>query len=200
MTTTFDPRKTAILSLHLVNDIVSAEGKFGPYFAEQVAARQVLANASRLLEQARTSRIPVIHVAVRFQPGHTDLVPNTPLLTMVRDMDALVADTWGAEFAEGVQPEDGEAVVTHQRVGAFHQSELDSILRDRGIEHLVLLGVVTNNIVEHCARNAVDRGYTLSVVETCCAAATPEAHTASIDTMGLLGQIISLDECLAAMA
>ncbi|NLY28402.1 MAG: cysteine hydrolase [Alcaligenaceae bacterium] len=199
MNQAFDPKKTAVLSLHLVNDIVSPEGKFGPFFAAQVQERKVLDHAARLLERARAAGMLVVHAAVRFKPGHVDLVANSPLLTMVRDMDALVEGTWGADFAQGVQPQADEPVITHQRVGAFHETGLDALLKSRGIEHLILQGVVTNNIVEHSARDAVDRGYYVTVVDDCCSAPAPEVHAASIGNLGLLAQVVSLDDCLSRL-
>lgn len=194
MTTQLDPKKTAVLSLHMVNDIASAEGKFAPMFNEQVVARQVIAKGKELLTYARDKGFTVIHVAVRFQPGHTDLVANSPLLTIVKDLDALVEGTWGAKFVDDLTPLEGESVITHQRVGAFQDSSLHQTLQQSGIEHLVLFGVVTNNIVEHTARNGVDYGYHITVVEDCCSAPTLEVHNASIENMRLVADIKSLAE------
>ena len=194
MTTLFDPKKTAVLSLHMVNDIASPKGKFGPMFGEQVVARDVANQGKALVEYARSQQIPVIHVAVRFQPGHTDLVTNSPLLTIVKEMDALVEGTWGADFIDEIQPLDGETIITHQRVGAFQDSQLHQSLQQKGIEHLILFGVVTNNIVEHTARNGVDYGYYVTVVEDCCAAPTLAVHQASIENMRLVADIKTLAE------
>ncbi|WP_409305193.1 cysteine hydrolase family protein [Peribacillus sp. SCS-155] len=190
----FDPATTAVLSLHLLNDIVSIDGKFGSFFGEQVVARNVIEKGKLLVETVRSLQIPVIHVAVRFQPEHPDLVPNSPLLSMVKDMDALVEGTWGGDFVEGLQPIGSETVIVHQRVGAFQETELAAILKDRGIDSVIVFGVVTNNIVEHTVRNAVDHGFHVFVVEDCCSAATPEAHKASIETLGLLSKIITLND------
>lgn len=187
-------KNTAILSLHMVNDIVTKEGKFGEIFGEQVEQRNVIQNAKKLLNLARSNNIPVIHVAVRFKPGHPDLVPNSPLLSMVKDMDALVEGTWGADFVSELKPLENEVVITHQRVGAFVETELHNTLKNLGIENLILYGVVTNNIVEHSARNAIDLGYTVQVVEDCCSAATLNAHQASIETLGLLAKIVTVED------
>lgn len=189
-----DPARTAILSLHMVNDIVSKDGKFGPFFGEQVEARQVIQKGKQLIEAARSAQIPVIHVAVRFKPGHSDLVANSPLLSMVKDMNALVEGTWGAEFVDGLQPLDDETVILHQRVGCFQETELAVKLKETGIDSVIVYGVVTNNIVEHTVRNAVDYGFNAYVVEDCCSAATPEAHKASIETLGLLSKVITLND------
>ncbi len=190
----FNPTKTAVLSLHMVNDIVSIDGKFGPIFGEQVKVRNVIEKGRQLIESVRSAQIPVIHVAVRFQPGHPDLVPNSPLLSMVKDIDALVDGTWGGEFVEELRPIGNETVITHQRVGAFQETELAAILTGRGIDSVIVFGVVTNNIVEHTVRNAIDHGFHSFVVEECCSAATPEAHKASIETLRLLSKIITIND------
>lgn len=197
MTAHLDPKKTALLSLHMVNDIASPDGKFGPMFSEQVVARHVIEKSKALLAYGRNQGFTIVHVAVRFQPEHTDLVTNSPLLTIVKDLDALVEGTWGADFVEDLYPIDGESIVTHQRVGAFQDSSLHQVLQQAGIEHIVLFGVVTNNIVEHTARNGVDYGYYVTVVEDCCSAPTLDIHNASIENMRLVADIKSLAEIQA---
>jgi nicotinamidase-related amidase len=189
-----DPSKTAVLSLHMLNDIVLKEGKFGGFFGEQAEARQVINKGKQLLESARSAQVPVIHAAVRFQPGYPDLVANCPLLSMVKDMDALVEGTWGGDFVEGLQPLEDEIVINHQRVGAFQETELAAILQKRGIESVIVYGVATNVIVEHTVRNACDHGLHVFVVEDCCSAPTLEIHQASLGSLGLLSTIIHLHD------
>ena len=91
-------------------------------------------------------------------------------------------------------------MITHQRVGGFHDSELDAILRDAGIDTVVFVGVATNLSVEGTARVASDLGYRTVVVSDACSAATPAAHAASLESLGLLAEIVTTDELLAGLA
>ncbi len=189
-----DPSKTAVLSLHMLNDVVLKKGKFGQIFGEQAEARKVIEKGKQLLEIARASQIPVIHIAVRFQPGYPDLVANSPLLSMVKEMNALVEGTWGGDFVEGLQPLDHEVVISHQRIGPFQETELGNILKNLGVESVIVFGVATNISVEQTVRNACDRNFQVLVVEDCCSAATLEAHQSSIETLGLLSTILTLND------
>lgn len=113
---------------------------------------------------------------------------------MVKEMNALVEGTPGAEFVSELKPLENEKIVLHQRVGAFYETDLDQILKDLGVEKVLTYGVVTNNIVEHSVRNAVDLGYTVLVAEDCCSAATPSAHEASIESQRLLAHITTVED------
>jgi nicotinamidase-related amidase len=90
--------------------------------------------------------------------------------------------------------------VTHQRVGGFHNSELDEVLRSAGVDTVAFLGVATNASVEGTARAASDLGYRVLVVSDACSAATPEAHSASLESLGLLAEITTADELIAPLA
>jgi nicotinamidase-related amidase len=63
------------------------------------------------------------------------------------------------------------------------------VLEDCGIDTLVFAGVATNSSVESTARVATDAGYRVIIAEDACSAATPEAHRASIESLGLLAEI-----------
>ena len=89
--------------------------------------------------------------------------------------------------------------MTHQRVGGFHDSELDEVLRGLGVDTVVFLGVATNASVESTARAASDLGYRVLVVSDACSAATPEAHAASLESLGLLAEITTADDLIAAL-
>jgi biuret amidohydrolase len=93
----------------------------------------------------------------------------------------------------------GDTVVTHQRVGGFQDSELDAILRGAGIDTVVFTGVATNFSVEGTARVASDLGYRTVVVSDACSAASDAVHTASLESLGLLAEITTVDEVLVGL-
>ena len=88
--------------------------------------------------------------------------------------------------------------MTHHRVGGFHDSDLDDVLRGAGVETVAFLGVATNASVEGTARAASDLGYRVLVISDACSAATPEAHAASLESLGLLAEITTTDDLIAA--
>jgi nicotinamidase-related amidase len=79
-----------------------------------------------------------------------------------------------------VRPDPGEIVVYKRSVSALAGTELDRLLRLRDINTLVLTGVATHFAVEGTAREAVDRGYRVIVLEDCCASRERDVHDFSI--------------------
>jgi nicotinamidase-related amidase len=195
-----DPRTTAVIAVHFQGDIVTPEGAFAGFFAEQVAARNVLATTASLLDAARAAGVTVVYTRVAWKPDYSDLDANSPLLGMVAQTGCLQEGSALAEIVPEVAPGEADLVVTHQRVGGFTGSTLDALLRERGITTLLFAGVATNASLESTARTATDLGYRTIVVEDACSAATPEAHEATIGSLGLLGEITTSGDVKKALA
>ena len=194
------PSRTAVIAVHMQHDIVTADGAFGGFFAAQAAERDVIGQAGQLLEAARRSGATVVYTRVAWQPGYPDLVANSPLLGMVAQFGALVEGSDKAEIVPQLTPQDGDIVLTHQRVGGFSASQLDVILRSRGIDTVLFAGVATNASVESTARQASDLGYRTIVVADACSAADPGAHDAAIASLGLLAEITTTAEAVQALS
>jgi biuret amidohydrolase len=198
--TSFDPARTAVVAVHLQNDIVGAEGAFAPFFRAEIERTGVLDTIARVLNGARAAGATVVYTRVAWQQGFDDLVPNSPLLGMVAQNGCLVDGTQGAAFVDGLAPREGDKVVTHQRVGGFAGSTLDVVLRAAGVDVVVFVGVATNGSVESTARAASDLGFHAVVVADACSAGSEAAHNASLESLGLLAEITTADELLAALA
>lgn len=104
-----------------------------------------------------------------------------------------------AQILDELTPQDGDLVVTHQRVGGFSASQLDHLLRARGVNTVLFTGVATN-FVEGTARQASDLGYRTIIVADACSAADPATHDASIASLGLLAEIATSAEVLEALS
>ncbi|QJY47457.1 cysteine hydrolase family protein [Pseudonocardia broussonetiae] len=197
--TSFDPKTTAIVAVHFQNDVVGPDGAFAGFFRAEVERTGVLATAARLLDAARAAGAAVVHTRVAFRPGSADLDANSPLLGMVAQTGCLAEGSPGAAVTDELAPRDGDRVVTHHRVGGFQGSELDAVLRAAGVDTVVFCGVATNASVEGTARVASDLGYRTVVVSDACSAGSPEAHEASLASLGLLAEVVSTDELLAGL-
>lgn len=190
---------TAFLACHFENDVVGAEGAFAPFFRAEIERRGVLDVAKRVVDGARAAGAQVVYTRVAFQEGHRDLVTNIPLLGVVAQQGSLLDHTPATEIVDELKPEADDWIATNPKVSAFASSDLDERLRAAGIDTVVLFGVATNVAVESTGRSAGDLGYRVIVVEDACAAASPEAHDATIASFGLLGEVASADEALAAL-
>jgi nicotinamidase-related amidase len=195
-----NPSRTAVIAVHMQHDVVSADGAFGGFFAAQAAERDVIGQVATLLDAARAAGATTVYTRVAWQPGYPDLVANSPLLGMVAQTQCLVEGSEKAQIVPQLTPQDSDVVVTHQRVGGFTASQLDAILRSRGIDTVLFTGVATNASVEGTARQASDLGYRTVVVADACSAADPGAHDASIASLGLLAEITTVDEATEALS
>jgi nicotinamidase-related amidase len=193
-------RSTAVIAVHFQNDIVTAEGAFGGFFAAQVAERDVFAHANTVLHATREAGVPVIYTRVGFEAGHKELVANNPLLGIVAQQGCLVLGTHQTEIVAEVEPHDGDLVITNGRVSNFANSPLDTILRGRGVDTIVIFGVATNLSVEDTARHASNLGYRVILVEDACSAADDAAHRATVATLSLLAEVSNSEEVAAALA
>ncbi|MFB6396593.1 cysteine hydrolase [Polymorphospora lycopeni] len=184
-----DPARTAVVGVHWQHEVVSPDGIFGPFFAEQVFRHDVASYAARVATAVRDSGGLVVYTRVAHRPGYPDLIPNTPSFAMIAQQQAFLEDAPKTRIIDEVEPRGGDVVITHVRLTGFFGTELDTILRGRNVDTILFTGVATNLSVAGTAYEAINHGYRIVVVSDACTAATDEAHQASLDTMGQLGEV-----------
>lgn len=195
-----DPGRTALLAVHMQGDVVTPEGAFGGLFAEMVEKAGVIEKAASLIEAARDAGATIAYARVVFTEGHPELDANSPIWNMVSEVGCLVDGSPGAAIVPQLAPAEGDVVVNHHRNDPTFESSLLDDLRERGISTVVVFGVATNVSVEAVARSLADRRFRVLVVEDACTAATDAAHSASIETLGLLtAGVTSTEEVLAEL-
>lgn len=190
--------RCAVVAVHLQGHVVGPDGAFAPFFREQVLQRGVLEVIGRLLDAARAAGRPVIYTRVAWQPDYSDLNANSPLLQIAQQAGALTEGDPKTDIVAELSPQPGDVVHTHQRIGGFNP-RLDQQLHDLDVDTVLVCGVATNASVEGTARGLSDAGYRVLIVEDACSAATPEAHQASIASMGLIGEIVDTATARAAL-
>lgn len=178
----WQPARTAVFSMDCQNDICHERGKFTGPIAGQLRASTVLSRIAACLDAARAAGVLVVHVRHIREPGIDDAPDeDNRMFRGMRRSEALVSGTWGAAVMDEVAPVTGDLIVDKHRVSAFAGTELDRMLRQRGIDSLVLAGVTTTFVVEGTARDAVDRGYRTAVVSDGCVSLSDDAHRLSLE-------------------
>jgi nicotinamidase-related amidase len=187
-----DRTKTAVLSM----DIQKGTARRSAMFRE----RNVAQAAKSVLDGARKAGILVIHVAIDYQPAFFST--RNKFLQKVR-VPALSAP--GVDVAEllqiveEVKPVGDEPVVRKPRMNPFFGTALESMLRSRDIDTVVLMGVATEFVVEAAARHAADADFRVIVLEDCCAAFSDEAHKVSLHIMDHLATIATSADFLQSI-
>jgi nicotinamidase-related amidase len=192
---------TAVLAIHFQNDVVHPAGRIRAGLAKDGPVRStLLQNAQRLLLGARRAGVPVVSIAMVFPHDHDGVVQNSEMFRAAVRQRALVEGTWGVAFHGLLRPTADESVVRHSRINAFHNSDLEDVLRARGIRRLVVAGVATHSSVEHTARHAADAGYEVVVAADACAAGEAVLHQAALTTLDPhIDGILTVDEILATL-
>jgi gluconolactonase len=198
---TVDPRATALVIQDLQNDVVSEGGAFadtGSY--DHAKAQDVVANVARLARRAREVGIPVIHIWYIVEEGARGLKLNAPLYRGIKESGAVVRGSWGAEPAEGLEPEGEDFVVEKPRMNGFYDTRLDALLRALGTETLIITGAWTNMSIEHTARHAADAGYRAVVVSDGTSTMNPDWQRASLEyALTNVAEIVTVADLLEVM-
>ncbi|WP_066740719.1 isochorismatase family cysteine hydrolase [Cupriavidus sp. D384] len=185
--------QTALIVLDLINDIVHAQGKLaGSGTAAQAAARNLVAASNAVIAHARAHQWPVIFVKVGFSENYAEHPKDSPVFGKAKAAGALTLGGWGTAFVDGLDVQAADSVVTKHRVSAFYGTGLETILRARHVDRLILTGISTNWAVEATAREAHDRDYQVIVVEDACAARSEDDHRHALKNLGAIGTVTTV--------
>ena len=158
-----DPSRTALLVMDMQQEVTPILGDRASAFFERTAG---------VIAAARKARWPVLYVVVGFRPGYPELKTGTAMQERVAKMGGFIAP----EVVPQLKPEPHEPVIVKKRVSAFSGSDLDVVLRAKGIDTLVLAGISTSGVVLSTVRQAGDLDFKMFVVRDCCADPDEEVH------------------------
>lgn len=162
-----DSARTALLVMDYQHAIVALAG-------DQASA--LVPRAVAVRESARAAGSLVAYVRVGFRPGHPEVGPHSESFLGLKRANRLLLDASESQIVEALTPREDEPVVVKHRVGPFNTTALESILRARQIDTLVLLGISTSGVVLSTVRHAADFDYRVVVVEDGCVDPDPEVH------------------------
>jgi nicotinamidase-related amidase len=205
------PARTALLVIDMQRDFCDPRGYAARAGIDVAALRRPIAPIQALLAQARALGRLVVFTREGHRPDLSDCHP----VKLQRSIAAgarigsqgplgrlLVRGQFGHDIVDELVPAAGEPVVDKAGYGAFHGTDLETVLRARAIEHLVLTGVTTDVCVHSTLREAVDRGYACTTVADACAAADPGLHEAALAMIrgegGILGAVCTAAQMLQA--
>jgi nicotinamidase-related amidase len=138
----------------------------------------MLENTKRVVDAARRAGATVMHAPIMFAPGYNEISSHPyGILKGVVDGNAFVKDTWGAAIVDDLAPQQGDIVIEGKRgLDTFASTNLDFILRSKGIQTIVLGGFLTNCCVESTMRTGYENGYKVITLNDCLAATSIEEH------------------------
>jgi nicotinamidase-related amidase len=201
--TTYPLEQTSLLVIDATNDFLADGGKLWPAVKDVCTEVGVLPNLARVLEAARSAPIAVLHAPMVTQPWDYGPWKNKSLShELLHDHQYFQAGSWGAEFHPDFTPADGDVVVVpHKAFDAFQGTDLDTQLRQRRIDHIIIAGMVTNTCVDSTGRRAFEKGYHVTYVSDAVGAFTIDAHTATIehDWPQYAHEVLTTEELVASL-
>jgi ureidoacrylate peracid hydrolase len=182
----FDPTTTAVIVVDMQNDFGDPDGMFGRAGIDLSGIRATIEPTARVLAAARRAGMLIVYLKMAFRadlsdsgaPGAPNWLKHLPMqagaATTAPDGSAsrvLVRDTWNTDVVAELAPEPGDLCVYKHRFSGFFETELDELLRSRGITHLVVTGCTTSVCVESTIKDAMFRDYHCLLLEDCTAEA-----------------------------
>ena len=191
MALTLNPKRCAVLAMDFQNDILETT----PNYRE----KHLLETVSRVLNAARRAGATVIHVTVSFRDDYADAPPHVPLFQEEKSKGVMKAGSPGAEICVELTPQAEDIVITKHGVDPFNGTPLANLLRAKGVETLVLMGVWTSFVVEAAARTGADSSYRVVVVTDGCASDAEAHHQFFIDViLPKIGLAATADDVIEA--
>jgi ureidoacrylate peracid hydrolase len=173
-----DPSTTAVVLIEYQNDFTSDGGVLHGAVEEVMSKTDMLNNTKRVVDAARKAGAAVMHAPIAFAEGYGEISAHPyGILKGVVDGNAFVKGSWGAAIVDDLAPQDGDIVIEGKRgLDTFASTNLDFILRNKGITTIALGGFLTKCCVESTMRTGYEHGYKVVTLTDCLAATSVDEH------------------------
>ena len=185
-----NPGHTALIVVDVQNDFCASGGMMDREGLDLGAVQDMAARLPALLDAARAAHVFVVFVRNEYSTEHNLYLSDAWLEQASRrrgdsytKRPVCAAGSWEAAFYAGLGPAPGDALVTKHRFSAFHNTDLETILRSRGIRTLVMAGVASNVCVETTAREGFLRDYYIVFLEDGTASYSEAEHSAALQVI-----------------
>ena len=193
-----DPKHTALVVVDVQNDFCAGGGFFDNAGWDLSMIQAMAPRLDSFIPQAREAGVTTVFVQAIYDQPYLSPAWIEKRTKRSSRKGLCLSGTWGADFYV-VKPQPEDVVVTKHRFSAFVGSNLDLVLRSKGIRTVLATGVATNVCVESTARDACQLDYSVVLLEDCCATNNEQAHIATLQNVErYFGEVRSSEEVAAA--
>ncbi|MDL4842669.1 cysteine hydrolase family protein [Aquibacillus rhizosphaerae] len=193
----FEKENSALLIINMQNAFVHPEGSLSKLGLDTSRTSFAVDSIRQLKEAFQVQRCPIIYIQHKDKED-PDLIAKVFSPNM--ELKQYVENSWDSEIIDELKPEDGDYIIEKSRFSAFYHTQLDELLRELGVETLVVTGVATNLCVESTIRDAFYREYQVFVPKEATASYTFEQEQGALANFELaFGSVISVKQMLHEM-
>ncbi|MFC1995342.1 cysteine hydrolase family protein [Chloroflexota bacterium] len=198
-----NPSHTALIVVDVQNDFCAEGGMMDREGMDLSMTRAMVPRLVKFIDKARKVGLgAIIYIQNIYNAESNYYLSDVWLEQALRrrrgsyvDYPVCAKNSWNGDFYGGIKPLPNEVIVNKHRFSAFQDTDLDLILRSKGIRTLIMSGIATNVCVETTSRVGFMKDYYIVFLKDCTATYSVEFHNNTLKTIdAFFGQVVDSNE------